>query len=46
MSGCCFIVQTSKFLLLKATAVTLAQGQGKKSSSTFSKTYIYFVPNM
>ena len=29
MSGSHFIAQTSKFLLIEATAVTLGQGQGK-----------------
>ena len=29
MSGSHFIAQTSKFLLINATAVTLGQGQGK-----------------
>ena len=29
MNGSHFIVQTSKFLLIDATAVTLGQGQGK-----------------
>ena len=29
MSGSYFIMQTSKFLLINATAVTLSQGQGK-----------------
>ena len=45
MSGSYFIVQTIKFLLINATALTLGQGHGK-SSSTFSQTYIFFVPNI
>ena len=44
-SGSHFIAQTSKFLLMDATAVTLGQCHGK-SSSTFPLTHIFFVPNM
>ena len=39
------IVQTSKFLLIYATAVTLGQCHGK-SSSTFCQSYIFFAPNI
>ena len=40
LSGSHFILQTSKFLFFNVTAVT------ERSSSTFSQTYIFFVPNI
>ena len=40
MSGSNFIVQTSKFLLIDATAVT------ERSPSTFPQTHIFLVPNI
>ena len=48
MRGSHFIAQTSKFMLIDATAVTLGQGQGLKErlSSTFPQTHISFVPNI
>ena len=38
-------MQKSKFLFIYVTAVTLGQGH-QKSSSTFSQTYTFFVPNI
>ena len=40
-----FIAQTSKFLLINATAVTLGQGHGKVIQY-ISQTHIFFVPNI
>ena len=45
MSGSYFIVESSNFLLINATAVTLAQGHGNVIKA-FSQTYLHFVPNM
>ena len=45
LSGSHFILQTGKFLFLNATAVTLGQGH-RKSSSSFSQGYTFFVPNI
>ena len=44
-SGSHFIAQTSKFLIIDATAVTLAQGNGKVIQYIFPYPYI-FVPNI
>ena len=41
MSGSYFIAQTSKFLLINATAVTLGQSQGN-----VTQTHVFFVPNV
>ena len=41
MSGSDFIAQTSKFLLINATAMTLGQRHGK-----VPQTHIFFVPNI
>ena len=46
MSGSHFIVQTSKFLLMDVTAVTLGQGHGKVVQYIFPQTHILFVPNI
>ena len=43
MSGSHFIVQTSKFLLINATAVTLGQGHGKVIQHISLDTYILWV---
>ena len=40
MSGSHFIAQTSKFLLINATAVTLGQGHGKVIQYIFPYPYI------
>ena len=40
MSGSHFIAQTSKFLLMDATAVTLGQGHGKVIQYIFPGPYI------
>ena len=40
MSGSHFIAQTSKFLLIDATAVTLGQGHGKFIQYIFPDPYI------
>ena len=45
MGGSHFIVQTSKFLLTKATAKTLGQGLGKVIQF-ISQTYTSCVPNI
>ena len=45
MSGSRFILQTSKFLFINATAVTLGQGE-RKVIQYISQTYTFFVPNM
>ena len=45
MSGSYFIAQTSKFLLIDATAVTLGQGHGKVIQYIL-QTHIFFVPNI
>ena len=45
MSGCHFFLQTSKFLFISATAVTLGQGQGEVIQY-ISQTYTFFVPNI
>ena len=45
MSSSRFIMETSKILLIDATAVTLGQGQ-EMSSSTFCQTDIFFAPNI
>ena len=43
MSGFHFIVQTSNFLLIDATAVTLGQGRGKVIQHIFPDLYIFFL---
>ena len=40
MSGSHFIAQTSKFLLIDATAVTLGQGHGKVNQYIYPDPYI------
>ena len=45
MSGSDFIVQTSKFLLINVTVVTLGQGH-RKATQYISPDHIFFVPNM
>ena len=45
MSGSYFIAQTSKFLLIDATAVTLSQGHGKVTQY-IPQTHIFFVANI
>ena len=42
MGGSHFIMQTSKFLLIDATAVTLDQGHGKVIQYIFPDLYIPF----
>ena len=47
ISGSPFIAQTSKFLLIDATAVTLGQGHRKVIQyCTYPQTHIFFVPNI
>ena len=43
MNGSYFIVQTSKFVIISATVVTLGQGQ---RNVTFSRTYTFLDPNI
>ena len=45
-SGSHFIVQTSNFLLINTTAVTLGQGHGKVIQYISPDPYIFFVPNI
>ena len=45
MSSSHFIAQTSTFLLIDATAVTLGQGHGEVIQY-ISQTHIFFVPNI
>ena len=45
ISGFHFIAQTCKFLLIDATATTSVKVK-ERSSSTFSQTYIFFVPDI
>ena len=45
MNGSYLIAQTSKFLLIDATAVTLGQGH-RKVIQYISQTHIFFAPNI
>ena len=45
MSGSYFIAQTSKFLLIDATAIPWVKVM-ERSSSTFPQTHILFTPNI